>query len=255
MPTIPITTPLGYIGVFFVIAGFFLVIAGIELIKIEKLTITPGRKTWGFGLLLAAIGVLFLLPEIKSPIIPSPAPTLVDTVGLNMTSPLPASTSTFAVTVQPTSQLSLTSRSTIAPIVQPTSANIIPLTEATVSIPLTLMAQTAASESVACISSQTGTGAPVEVQADTLKAKGPEGNGLQLVSGELIPFSIMRNFEVDASEYPDHLRVTITLLNGDTVTDDARYPWDTLTGKAKYGLFSIILYELRRVEFQQGGCQ
>jgi uncharacterized protein with LGFP repeats len=78
MPSIPVINPLGYIGVFFVIAGFFLVIAGIELIKIERLTITPGRKTWGIGLLLAVVGVLFLLPDIRSSINPSPVLTTAE---------------------------------------------------------------------------------------------------------------------------------------------------------------------------------
>lgn len=66
MPSIPIATPLGYTGVFFVIGGIFLVIAGLDILKIEKLTISVGKKTWGTGLLLAFIGILFLIPDITS---------------------------------------------------------------------------------------------------------------------------------------------------------------------------------------------
>src|SRR5215510_1978261 len=143
MPSIPVTTPLGYIGVFFVIAGFFLVIAGIELIKIEKLTITPGRKTWGIGLLLATIGVLFLLPDILSAITPSPA--AVDTVSPNLTSSPSINTSI------PTS------------IVQSTSLQNIPSNEAATSMPLTMAVPTFTSQAVACVTSRTGSGAPAEV--------------------------------------------------------------------------------------------
>lgn len=65
MPSIPVATPLGYTGVFLVIAGIFLIIAGLDILKIEKLTVTTGRKTWVVGLLLAVIGTLFLLPDIS----------------------------------------------------------------------------------------------------------------------------------------------------------------------------------------------
>jgi len=252
MPSIPVTTPLGYIGVFFVIAGFFLVIAGIELIKIEKLTITPGRKTWGIGLLLAAIGVLFLLPDIFSIIPSSPTPTAFDTVVPNTVPPFPASTGI----ITPIVQLSQTSTSTIAPNVQPTSTKIVPPVETPTSMSQTLRTPTVvplSPQPVVCVTPQSGTGAPVEVQADTLKAT--DGDGLKLVSGELIPFSIMRNFEVNASEYPDHLRVTITLLNGDMVIDDVSFLFDRLKGKAKYGPFDIALRDVKRVEFHQGSCQ
>jgi hypothetical protein len=236
MPSIPVTSPLGYIGVFFVIAGFFLVIAGIELIKIEKLTITPGRKTWGFGLLLAALGLLFLLPEIIPPPIPSPpVPTAVDTFAPNLTPTSPVPTSTSATIVQPTP----------TPIID---------------IPLTL---TAAPLFVACITSRTGTGAPAEVQADSLmfnRLSGPyPAPKLPLADGAEILFSNMRSLEViEVSENPFRVRVTIALLNGKTVTDDVRDAdsyWDRLTGIANYGSFSIDLSDVWRVEFQQGGCQ
>lgn len=81
MPTIPVPTPLGYVGVFFVIAGIFLVIGGLNILKIEKLTVATGRKTWITGLLIATIGILFLLPEIGSalnvPVLPKPTATPV----------------------------------------------------------------------------------------------------------------------------------------------------------------------------------
>jgi hypothetical protein len=240
MPSIPVVNPLGYIGVFFVIAGFFLVIAGIELIKIEKLTITPGRKTWGIGLLLATIGVLFLLPDIHSAISPSSVPAAVDTVASN-TIPPPAGTGTISTIIQPTS-------ANLIP--QPTSANIIPLAETPTSRPLTQGAITAAPQAVACVTSQTGSGVPAEVHDFG------EG-GLVLTNGVNIPFSNMKSFEVFRKPANSDYWVTITLSDGDIVTEQL----DTgrslfFQGTTKYGDFSIWLIYVKRVEFrEQGGCQ
>lgn len=239
MPSIPVVNPLGYIGVFLVMAGFFLVIAGIELIKIEKLTITPGRKTWGIGLLLTAIGVLFLLPDIHSAISPSTMPTTFDTVAPN-TTPSPVSASPFAATVQPTSEHSIHATATQS------------------SIPLSQGLATASPQFVACVTSQSGAGATAEVQADSLISSITNKPKLPLVNGEEIPFSDMKSIEIIqvSEDYPIRVRAKITLLNGDIVTEDARYPMDDLRGTAKYGSFSISLYEMKRVEFrEQGGCQ
>jgi hypothetical protein len=232
MPSIPVANPLGYIGVFLVIAGFFLVIAGIELIKIEKLTITPGRKTWGIGLLLAAIGVLFLLPEILSAINSSPVPTAVDTVAPNLTSPPPINTSTIAAIVQSTSQ-----------------QNIAP-TEVATSMPLTLAVPIFTSQSVACVTSRSGSGAPVEVHDFG------EG-GLLLVNGVKIPFNNMKSFEVFKKPASSGDWVTIALVDGDTVTEELDYAGGvTFSGTTKYGAFSIYLFEVKQVEFrEQGDCQ
>jgi hypothetical protein len=234
MPSIPVVNPLGYVGVFLVIAGLFLAIAGLDLIKIEKITITPGRKTWGFGLLLATIGVLFLLPEISSAINSSAGPTAVVTVAPNM-APSPP-----------------TSPSMMAPIVQPTSVNLIPLVETPTSIPPTKGVATAPPQPIACITSQTGSGVPVEVQADTLTFGADDG--LLLASGELIPFHSMQSFE--AQEYSRGAMVTITLLNGEMVKNDVKFYFLYLSGTAKHGSFSIPLTDVKRVEFrEQGGCQ
>lgn len=239
MPSIPVVNPLGYIGVFLVITGFFLVIAGIELIKIEKLTITPGRKTWAIGLLLAAIGVLFLVPDIHSAISPSTVPASLDPVAPTTTA-LPVSTNLSAA------------------IVQPTSVNVVHFTEAPISIPPAQAVTITSPQPVACVTSRTGTGSTAEVQADSLISFITNKPKLSLVNGEEIPFSDMRSIEmIQAPEdYSTRVRAKIILLNGDTVTEDARYPSDDLRGMAKYGSFSISLYEVKRIEFrEQGGCQ
>lgn len=247
MPSIPVVNPLGYVGVFLVIAGLFLAIAGLDLIKIEKLTITPGRKTWGIGLLLAAIGILFLLPEISSAINSPVDPTAVVTIAPNATLSSPTHASIIAVTAQPSSV-----------------TNIPPGAETSTSLRRTLEAPTATALSVACVTSQTGTGVPAEVQAASLmfnhiSASYPSPK-LPLANGAEILFSNMRFFQVIRdSENPARLTVTITLLNSDVVTDDVRdyLPgWDRLEGTAKYGPFSIKLHDVKRVEFrEQGGCQ
>jgi hypothetical protein len=248
MPSIPIVNPLGYVGVFLVIAGLFLAIAGLDLIKIEKLTITPGRKTWGIGLLLAAIGILFLLPEISSAINSPAAPTAaVVTVAPNATVPPPTHTNVIAPTIQRTSV-----------------TNIPPAAETSTSLRLTLEAPTAAAMSVACVTSKTGTGVPAEVQADSLmfyhlSASYPAPK-LPLADGAEILFSNMKSFEViQVSQNPDRLTVTINLLNGDVITDDVREYnsfWDRLEGTAKYGTFKITLPDVKRIEFrEQEGCK
>ena len=73
MPDIPITSPLSYIGVLFLFIGAFLVIAGLDIIKIEKIIVVPGKKTWGFGIIMALIGILFLFPDILKTSPPSTA--------------------------------------------------------------------------------------------------------------------------------------------------------------------------------------
>jgi hypothetical protein len=82
MPQIPVTSTLGYIGIFFLIAGAFLILAGLGIVVIQNITIKAGKQTWGFGFILALLGFFFLLPEINSSIrnnLPTPTPTLTET--------------------------------------------------------------------------------------------------------------------------------------------------------------------------------
>ncbi|MBK9210517.1 MAG: hypothetical protein IPL71_20445 [Anaerolineales bacterium] len=43
-----------------ILAGFFLVLTGFDVLKIDKVTVTPGTKTWMTGLILGVIGFFFL---------------------------------------------------------------------------------------------------------------------------------------------------------------------------------------------------
>lgn len=77
MPDIPVPEPLGYIGVVLVILGIFLFIAGLDIINVERISIRPGKKTWGIGLFITFVGILFLTPYIRA-VIPS-TPTNINT--------------------------------------------------------------------------------------------------------------------------------------------------------------------------------
>lgn len=75
MPDIPIENPLGYVGVLFLIIGSFLILTGFEIVKIEKITVLPGKKTWRLGIITVVIGVLLLLPDVTKSyqsILPAP---------------------------------------------------------------------------------------------------------------------------------------------------------------------------------------
>jgi len=78
MPNIPVTSPLGYLGVLFVISGLFLVLAGAGAVQLEKLTVKPGIKTLSLGIFVVALGLFFLLPDLNTSLsfFLTPTPTL-----------------------------------------------------------------------------------------------------------------------------------------------------------------------------------
>jgi len=57
---IPDNPSMTYIAFFLFVCGAFLVIAGLSIIKVEKVTVLPGFKTWGIGLILI-FGAIFIL--------------------------------------------------------------------------------------------------------------------------------------------------------------------------------------------------
>lgn len=75
MPDMPVSSPLSYVGMFLLLAGFFLILAGLKIIRVERITVTPGLKTWGSGLALILLGAVFVLPEIANPFTQYPIPT------------------------------------------------------------------------------------------------------------------------------------------------------------------------------------
>jgi hypothetical protein len=66
MLNIPINSPLGYAGILALVFGFFLILSGLDIVNIDKITVTRGSKTWGFGAVLAVLGFLFLLPDLNN---------------------------------------------------------------------------------------------------------------------------------------------------------------------------------------------
>ena len=97
MPAIPLTSALNYLGAFFLIFGFFLLIAGTGIIKVEKVSVKPGCKTLSFGVILILAGIGFLFPEIRAATGSStPTPTSVVTMSATDAS-TPFSSSTLIV--------------------------------------------------------------------------------------------------------------------------------------------------------------
>ena len=75
MLNIPINSPLGYAGIMALVFGFFLILSGLDIVNIDKITVTRGSKTWGFGAVLAVLGFLFLLPDLHNGFATRPLPT------------------------------------------------------------------------------------------------------------------------------------------------------------------------------------
>ena len=65
MPDIPVNSIIGYIGVFLLVLGIFLVLTGFSIIKIQQVTVTPGKKTWLLGIILAVAGIVSITLEIS----------------------------------------------------------------------------------------------------------------------------------------------------------------------------------------------
>ncbi|MEW6286411.1 MAG: hypothetical protein AB1509_09285 [Chloroflexota bacterium] len=59
-----ITSPLPTLATLFIAGGVFLLLIGINILKVEKVSITPGKKTVVTGSLLTLIGISFLLGDI-----------------------------------------------------------------------------------------------------------------------------------------------------------------------------------------------
>lgn len=119
MPQIPVTSPLGYVGVSLLLFGFFLVLAGLGIVEIKQITVKPGLKTWGFGGILVTIGIGFLLPDIMGslPQPAAPTPTVTETLTSLATSitiaptetPLPPTNTAAPSTGTPTPNTTATS--------------------------------------------------------------------------------------------------------------------------------------------------
>src|SRR3990172_6849664 len=90
MTNIPVNTPLGLVGFGLLILGVFLLLTGFNILKIEKITVKPGKPTWVTGILMALFGVVLLVQyePVKQPIdlptatpepVASPSPMIAET--------------------------------------------------------------------------------------------------------------------------------------------------------------------------------
>jgi TolB protein len=66
MPNPPINNPVEYIGVFLVIIGLIIILAGLGVMQIEKISVPKGIKTLIAGVVLVLIGSLLLAPQAVS---------------------------------------------------------------------------------------------------------------------------------------------------------------------------------------------
>lgn len=65
-PNIPGLTVLGFLGILFFVGGLILILSGFGIIEVQQLTvIRQGRNTWLSGLIVLAIGIAFLVPDIS----------------------------------------------------------------------------------------------------------------------------------------------------------------------------------------------
>lgn len=60
MPSIPVNTALGFIGFLLVVVGGFLLLTGLGIIGVEKVTVKKGRQTWIIGAVFALIGIVLI---------------------------------------------------------------------------------------------------------------------------------------------------------------------------------------------------
>ncbi|TFH37356.1 MAG: hypothetical protein E4G99_02730 [Anaerolineales bacterium] len=79
-----INSPLGFIGLGLFVIGGFMILAGFDIISIEKVTVKQGRRTWVVGIIFATLGILLFIPEISS------KPELANSVVATESMPIPA---------------------------------------------------------------------------------------------------------------------------------------------------------------------
>jgi len=62
----PTSSPLSYIGVLALLFGIFLLLAGLDVIRIKQVTVVRGRRTWVLGVVFSVAGLLILMPDIRA---------------------------------------------------------------------------------------------------------------------------------------------------------------------------------------------
>lgn len=72
--SIPIHSAAGFFGLGLLLFGGFMILAGFDIISIEKISVKQGQKTWMLGIIFAVVGFIMLIPEFRTstPITASP---------------------------------------------------------------------------------------------------------------------------------------------------------------------------------------
>ena len=64
MPSIPVNTLLGYIGVFLFFAGIVLCLCGLDILKLSIVTVKPSARTCVIGIIITIVGFLLGLQAL-----------------------------------------------------------------------------------------------------------------------------------------------------------------------------------------------
>ena len=107
MPAIPVTTALGYVGVFLLLLGVLLFLAGKGIISIQQISVEKGKQTCTFATVSVVLGLAFLLWESVASIIPTAVPTptpesIASIVPTAVPTPMPESIASIIPTAVPT---------------------------------------------------------------------------------------------------------------------------------------------------------
>ena len=89
---IPISSVSGFIGLGLLVLGGLMILGGLDIVRIERVSVRPGRRTWVGGIILAAVGLVLLVPEFLS------TPDVADSGPATATLPATAAASPGAAT-------------------------------------------------------------------------------------------------------------------------------------------------------------
>ena len=125
MPSINFDSITSFIGILSLLAGFFLILTGLRVVEVEKITVQSGPRTWVLGIFLFIVGIVFLWSEIQSsgPRVSVSTPTATAIV-LASTEPSQPNQQEKSGTSLPISTQTLASTYTPAPTYIPTLTSI-----------------------------------------------------------------------------------------------------------------------------------
>jgi len=126
--------------------------------------------------------------------------------------------------------------------------------QTTLSTPTATKAAATIAHDVACFYSQDAAQSPTEVLAETLRYFG--NNNLGLANGERIAFKDISRFELLQISAGNHVLVTITLLDGTSLTQELKYGDSLFSGSTDRGKFTIHIEDVKQIVFGlKGSCQ